>query len=155
MPDPLTWTKDSVTIAITSDLLISSGFQIRVIVTREVKDEEIRNGDERTILNTLSRIEATALIDTGANGSVLRPELAESLHLELITKRSIQGLDGSSHAARVSLPTIWLPNLHRENISLAWATPAGADVLLGRDFLKAFSLIYDGVAGTATIKSKP
>jgi hypothetical protein len=95
-----------------------------------------------------------ALIDTGASTSCIDAELAMHLQLPIIDQRQCAGIGGSipvnMHLAQVHAPSV--------SFTLYGAL-AGVDltvgdqkVLLGRDFLRNFRMIYDGPSGAVDLE---
>lgn len=110
-----------------------------------------------TIATPTSPETTWALIDTGAAESCIDSELAQRLGLPVIDKMIISGSNGS-HTHDVYLAHINIFGLEFSQfgrfagVHLAdGQQPHG--VLLGRTFLRAVMLIYDGIRGQITLSS--
>ena len=98
-----------------------------------------------------------ALVDTGATECCIDSLLAAQLQLPIVDRRPISGVHGS-HVASVHLAQVHVPSLK----FTMYGAFAGVDlvaggqlhqVLMGRTFLQAFTMIYEGRTGTVTISS--
>jgi predicted aspartyl protease len=98
-----------------------------------------------------------ALVDTGASESCIDNLLAAQLKLPIIDRRPISGVHGS-HETNMYLAQIYIPNL---NFSI-YGIFAGVDLkaggqihnaLIGRTFLRNFTMVYEGQTGTVTISN--
>lgn len=98
-----------------------------------------------------------ALVDTGATESCIDNLLAAALNLPIVDRRPISGIQGS-HVANVYLAHVFIPSL----AFTIWGSFAGVDLaaggqshsaLIGRTFLRAFTMIYEGRTGTVTISN--
>jgi Aspartyl protease len=96
-----------------------------------------------------------ALVDTGASESCIDAALAMSLNLPIIDQRTFGGISGS-HRANMHLAHIHIPSL----AFTIYGPFAGVGLqaggqhhqaLIGRTFLKAFTMIYEGRTGSVTI----
>jgi hypothetical protein len=96
-----------------------------------------------------------ALIDTGASASCIDAGLAIQLHLPIINRSTFAGVGGLHHF-NVHLAQIRSPELK----FTFYGAFAGVDlaaggqrhsVLIGRDFLSHFRMIYDGPSGVVTL----
>ncbi len=99
-----------------------------------------------------------ALVDTGANLNCIDSSLALQLKLPIVNRRSTSGVNGAKemniHVAQVYIPSLnWF----------IWGEFAGADlvaggqphhVIVGRGFLRRFSMTYDGITGTVILESQ-
>jgi hypothetical protein len=100
-------------------------------------------------------IQVPALVDTGAAESCIDNLVAAQLNLPIIDRRPIAGVHGAQtvniHMAQIFVPTLnfWI-----------YGTFAGVDLaaggqfhraLMGRTFLRNFTMIYEGRTGTVTI----
>jgi hypothetical protein len=95
-----------------------------------------------------------ALIDTGASISGIHLPILEQLSLlpiDFITLQGATGIDDKApvYPARVSFPGINLNDVPMSRVvgnQVRYQTPSGKNVimLLGRDLLKHFNLIYNG-----------
>lgn len=99
-----------------------------------------------------------ALVDTGATESCIDAELAESLKLPEISKQKIGGISGASvhpvHLAQIRVPTL-KANFYG-TLAAVDLKKAGLQqrVLLGRDFLSHFRMVYDGRTGHVFIENE-
>jgi len=97
-----------------------------------------------------------ALVDTGATESHIDEALAKSLGLPLVDKRSYAGTGGLRPA------DVYLAQIHIPNLSFTlYGEFAGVDLfgggqqhraLIGRTFLRNFTMIYEGITGTVTLR---
>ena len=98
-----------------------------------------------------------ALVDSGATESCIDSLLAVQLNLPVVDKRTVAGVHGA-HPVNVYLAQVRVPSL---NFTISGAF-AGVDLvaggqphkaLIGRTFLRRFTMIYEGRSGTVTISS--
>jgi predicted aspartyl protease len=98
-----------------------------------------------------------ALVDTGASQCCIDNLLAVQLGLPLIDKQPISGSNGK-HLANIYLAQIHIPTL---GFTITGSF-AGVDLeaggqrhkaLMGRTFLKNFTMIYEGKTGTVKISN--
>ena len=96
-----------------------------------------------------------ALVDTGASDSCIDSQLAVEIGLPIIDRRQVSGVHGA-FAVNVHLAQIYDANLdiilhgRFSGVHLA----AGGQphrALIGRDFLRNFSMLYEGRTGNVTI----
>ena len=96
-----------------------------------------------------------ALIDTGANHCFVSGRVADDLRLERFDTEDFRGAAGRFASPRY-LVYLRIPQLAtRASILLARLPDAdqiGRSVLLGRDFLQFYRLVYDGPTGDVTLK---
>ena len=99
-----------------------------------------------------------AVVDTGATISCIDTELALSLRLPLVGTQRFGGIDGLSdrpmHLAQIVVPDL---NYTIYGGFAAVDLIAGGQphaVLLGRSFLRAFRMIYDGRTGGVVIENE-
>ncbi len=94
----------------------------------------------------------SALVDTGASESCIDNLLAVTLKLPIVDRRFISGSAGS-HQVNVYLAQVHVPSL----AFIIYGAFAGVDLaaggqahsaLLGRLFLSAFTMVYEGRTGT-------
>jgi hypothetical protein len=98
-----------------------------------------------------------ALVDTGAGESCIDSILAAQLNLPIVDKRMVSGVHGAQevnmHLAQVRVPSLSI------NILGAFAAvhlAAGGQphrALIGRTFLRHFTMVYEGTTGTVAISS--
>ena len=97
----------------------------------------------------------SALIDTGANVNAIDLALAESMALTLAEQRNIAGIHGRQET-NLYLGQIYIPALdftiHGQlaGVSLS-ASGMPYEALLGRPFLRNFTMTYDGPTGLVTL----
>jgi predicted aspartyl protease len=98
-----------------------------------------------------------ALVDTGATESCIDNLLAAQLNLPVVDRRMVAGISGG-HMTNVYLAQIHVPTL----AFTVYGAFAGADLkaggqvhsaLIGRTFLRAFTMVYEGRTGTVTISN--
>jgi len=117
------------------------------------------SGDIRPIVVPVANItQVTALVDTGASESCIDDLLAAQLNLPVIDQRPVSGVGGAQQA-NIYLAQIHIPALNF-TIYGAFAgvhLAAGGqphNALIGRTFLNAFTMIYEGRTGTVIIRSE-
>jgi predicted aspartyl protease len=98
-----------------------------------------------------------ALVDTGAEQSCIDSLLASQLTLPIIDKKPISGIGGQMEA-NIYMAQVHVPSLAFTlyGIFVGVHLQAGGQwhkALLGRDFLRAFTTVYEGKTGTVTISS--
>ena len=98
-----------------------------------------------------------ALVDTGATESCIDSLLAAQLKLPVVDRRVVSGVHGSEEV-QVHLAQVLVPLLQCTIYGMFAGVhlQAGGQphhVLLGRTFLKAFRMVYEGDTGTVTISS--
>jgi predicted aspartyl protease len=98
-----------------------------------------------------------ALVDTGAGESCIDSELAAQLNLPVVDRRMVSGAHGSQevnmHLAQVRVPSL---NIVIYGAFAGVHLAAGGQfhkALIGRTFLDAFTMVYEGNTGTVTISS--
>jgi hypothetical protein len=98
-----------------------------------------------------------ALVDTGASESCIDNLLATALKLPIVDRRFISGSAGS-HQVNVYLAQVHIPSL----AFTIYGRFAGVDLvaggqahgaLIGRLFLSAFTMIYEGRTGTVILSN--
>jgi hypothetical protein len=102
------------------------------------------------------RIRATALIDSGASISGVKPSVAQRAGLSQTRSVGVSGVIGTEmrpvYTASVILPDY---DIHLDAMDLAGVEleQQGVDVLLGRDTMRHFTLVYEGRSGTFNLQS--
>jgi predicted aspartyl protease len=96
-----------------------------------------------------------ALVDTGATESCIDSLLAAQLNLPIVDKRVICGA-GGQHEVNMHLAQIYVPSLHFTVYGSFAAVHLAAGgqphrALLGRTFLAAMKMSYDGLTGDVTL----
>jgi predicted aspartyl protease len=99
-----------------------------------------------------------ALVDTGASESCIDALLAGQLNLPIVDKRTISGV-GGSHSVNIYLAQVHVPSLAFTIYGpFAGVNLAGGgqrhQALIGRTFLQAFTMVYEGPTGTVKL-SRP
>lgn len=100
-----------------------------------------------------------ALVDTGATESCIDTLLATQLGLPIVDRRPTSGAHGKKDV-NIYLAQIHIPTLNH-NIYGAFAGVdllAGGQIhkaLIGRTFLRSFTMIYEGRTGLVTLSSNP
>ena len=99
-----------------------------------------------------------ALIDTGAQASMIDDDLAKELGLAAIDKATILGVGGAKDDHSVYMANIIATQLDSHGFGRfvgAKLKEGGQyhEVLLGRDFLSQVVMIYDGIRAQVTIAS--
>ncbi len=103
-------------------------------------------------------VDVQALVDTGASECCIDSLLAAQLSLPIVDRRPVSGVGGqhivNMHMAQIFVPTLnfWIYGLFA-GVNLA----AGGQMhraLMGRTFLRNFTMIYEGRTGTVTITSE-
>ncbi len=98
-----------------------------------------------------------ALVDTGASECCIDNLLAAQLILPIVDRRAISGVHGS-HLVNIHLAQVHVPSLGCTMYG-AFASVdlvAGGQmhqVLMGRTFLQAFTMVYEGRTGTVMIST--
>ena len=96
-----------------------------------------------------------ALVDTGATLSCIDSVLAATLHLPIVDRESVSGVHGSQevnvHLAQIHIPSLDCVIIGRfHGIHLVQGNQPHL-ALLGRVFLRNFTMTYDGRAGSVKI----
>lgn len=94
------------------------------------------------------------LLDTGASLSCIDVEMADALGLPVVDRRLLTSVTGVTEGNPVYLARMHIPTLDR----VVHGTFAGVSlgslnlaVLLGRDFLARYRMVYDGPSGSVTL----
>ena len=96
-----------------------------------------------------------ALVDTGALESCIDSELALTLNLPIVDRQAVAGVHGrgdvNMHLAQIYVPALdWTVHGSFAGVYLrAGGTPHYA--LMGRTFLRHFTMVYDGKTGAVTL----
>lgn len=100
-------------------------------------------------------LQVHALVDTGATESCIDNVIGAQLNLPIVDRRPIAGI-GGQHIANIYMAQIYTPSLN----FWIYGTFAGVDLaaggqvhraLIGRTFLKHFTMLYEGRTGTVEI----
>lgn len=135
------------------DLLVGMGPTLFVRIGFDQTYDPVRDLSVRTPI--LPQQDLKALVDTGATESCIDGGLAMQLNLPIVDRRRVSGIHGAGevnvHLAHVFIPslafTIYGPFCAVDLVAGGQAHHA----LIGRTFLKAFTMIYDGRTGTVTL----
>ena len=97
----------------------------------------------------------SALIDTGASHSVIDGELAEQMGLPQIGVGKFAGVSGQDEGFKY-LATVAVPELNWVDQGVFLGVPLAEGqfdyrVLLGRNFLRHFALVYEGRNGVVIV----
>lgn len=96
-----------------------------------------------------------ALIDTGASVTSVDAKILESLGIKAVGQIPISTPSGSSqqglYSCQFSFPGTPIPVLPFVSVVGSILQPQGIVALIGRDLLRNFLLIYDGVHGSWTL----
>ncbi len=99
-----------------------------------------------------------ALVDTGASESCIDALVATQIGLPIVDRRPIAGVSGE-HMVNMYLAQIYVPAL----TFTIFGAFAGVDLLaggqahgalIGRTFLRHFTMVYEGRTGTVTIHNE-
>ena len=117
-------------------------------------DPDFSSGTQPNLPTT----EFHALVDTGASESCIDSAVAQSLGLPVVDRRKVAGVHGSDEV-NVHLAQIYVPRLGFTSYGQfagvhlhAGGQPHSA--LIGRTFLRSFTMIYDGNVGSVVL-SRP
>ncbi len=96
-----------------------------------------------------------ALVDTGATESCIDSALAANLDLPIVDRQNVAGVHGA-HEVNIHLAQIHVPDLKFTVSGLFAAVHLRAGgqphfALIGRTFLRAVKMTYDGVSGSVTL----
>jgi predicted aspartyl protease len=112
--------------------------------------EEVLKRDKQSIP---SSVEATAMIDTGATGTVIRAEIIEQLHLKPIGTTLISTPSSTDFRCYEYLMRILFPNNVVVETVIIAAPLRGQHIqcLIGRDILQNGVFIYTGYINAFTL----
>ncbi|HKV43592.1 MAG TPA: retroviral-like aspartic protease family protein [bacterium] len=98
-----------------------------------------------------------ALVDTGASECCIDSLLATQLNLPVVDRRKVSGAHGAQevnmHLAQVHVPTL---SFTMYGVFAGVHLAAGGQVhraLIGRTFLRHFTMSYEGRTGTVTLSN--
>ncbi len=127
-------------------LVYSNGALLSVQISQPLSVAERIQTKSRQTIN----IKFNALIDTGASITVISPSVAEQLNLVHTGFNQIASVHNVEkrpvYYGRVTFP--WGASVE---ISLVSCDLQGIDCLIGRDIIKNWVMIFDGVNGEITI----
>jgi len=100
-----------------------------------------------------------ALVDTGATESCIDALLAAQLNLPIVDQRQVSGI-GGQHVVNMHMAQVFAPYLNFWQYGLFAGVNLAAGgqqhrALIGRTFLRFFTMIYEGRNGTVTITNEP
>ena len=120
-----------------------------------ISDSILRSSQIKALRRWLPSRVFWGLVDTGAGESCIDDQLGIRLGLPIIDQRDIAGISGVKKA------NMYLAQIHIPSLSYTiYGSFAGVDlvgggqvhqVLVGRTFLSAFKMVYDGTTGDVTI----
>jgi Aspartyl protease len=98
-----------------------------------------------------------ALLDTGAVESCIDSDLAMRLNLPVVDRRRVSGVHGAKEV-NVHLAHIHIPSLNFTIYGAFCAVDLAAGgqhhrALIGRTFLRSFTMIYEGRTGNVTLSN--
>ena len=133
-----------------ADLLLRYGPTLTV---RIGFDPTYRSGSER--IPNLHENGHPALVDTGATLSCIDSALAAVLQLPVVDREPVSGVHGSEevnvHLAQIHVPVLnWVIVGRFHGVHLTTGNQPHL-ALLGRRFLRDFTMSYDGSSGSVTI----
>lgn len=103
----------------------------------------------------LPSTEFHALVDTGALSSCIDSTVAAALQLPIVDKQKVAGVHGSAdvnvHLAQIYVPALDLTTHGRFSGVHLHAGGQPHSALIGRTFLRYFTMIYDGGTGSVTL----
>ena len=105
----------------------------------------------------LAEAQVQALVDTGAIGTCIDSALAAQLGLPVVNRTYIAGVGGVIEV-NVHLAQIYVPSLDRIHIGTFPGVHLSGSgqphaVLIGRDFLRHYTMTYEGRTGAVTISN--
>ncbi len=130
------------------DLLVQLGPTLRVDIGLKSRSRPNQPPD-------LSKKDIKALIDTGAGSDCIDDDLAKSLKLPITDEGEISGVGGRHHAY-IYTARLYIPSLKQ----LLFQPFTGVKlqqgdqwhgVILGRSFLRRYTLVYNGRDGSVLI----
>lgn len=87
-------------------------------------------------INPSERLKFTALWDTGATNSLIRPEVTQALHLLSISMTTISTPTSKNEPSHIYLVNIYLPNhVSILKVNVVEGIPGGCDMLIGMDII--------------------
>lgn len=100
-----------------------------------------------------------ALIDTGAFGDCIDDDLARALGLPITDEGEVSGIGGRHHAfiytARLYVPALEKLLFQRFTGVKLQQGDQWRGVILGRPFLRLYTLVYNGQDGSVTVQEPP
>lgn len=103
----------------------------------------------------LPSTEFHALVDTGALESCIDSGVASTLGLPIVDRQKVAGVHGSAdvnvHLAQIYVPALELTTFGRFSGVHLRAGGQPHSALIGRTFLRAFTMIYNGGTGSVIL----
>lgn len=98
-----------------------------------------------------------ALVDTGAQETALDAELAHSLNLPILERRQIAGASGlfesTVYSAQIYIPELDFTIVGPFDSANLAASGQPYSALIGRTFLRHFSMAYEGRTGSVIVNN--
>ena len=96
----------------------------------------------------VERVELPALVDTGADTTLIPIGIARALRLPLVDRTSLQGIGPKLYPAGVHAAVVRIGRFR----ALVRLTAFGDEALIGRDLLERLVLVLDGPALTLGVR---
>jgi Aspartyl protease len=113
------------------------------------------NPQTPSLLPDLPQNDLPALVDTGALESCIDSALAMSLNLPVVDRRLISGAHGAKevnvHLAHIHIPTLFFTVYGAFCAVDLQAGGQTHQALIGRTFLRNFTMTYEGRSGTVAL----
>lgn len=97
-----------------------------------------------------SEVTAIALLDSGADGSIILYELLSTIGAKFVRTHRMIGITGASTMVDLYMVQVQIGDFTLYGVK-AVASRMGAEVILGRDVLNHLIIMLDGIAGTTEI----
>lgn len=94
---------------------------------------------------TIASQETVALVDTGADATMIPIDLLRSVGARYVQQRQMRGIVGEAITVNLYLTAVHVDDLIVHGIR-AVAVPAGAEAILGRDVLNQWEVTLNGPA---------
>ena len=94
---------------------------------------------------TLEPVECVAMIDSGADATMLPLDLLQSINAEKMQLQNMRGVTGNPVLVRLYLVSVTIGEIVVTGIK-AIGTPAGSECIIGRDVLNQLQVTLDGFA---------
>lgn len=105
--------------------------------------------------DTALRVEnLPALVDSGADQSVVPDRVILALRLDGLDLINVQGYDGSTRALPIYLIRLQVRDLPPVEVEVIGGTDS-TDAILGRDVLNRYTIVLNGPAGRLTVSDDP
>jgi predicted aspartyl protease len=96
----------------------------------------------------IERVELAALVDTGADSTLVPSALARALGLPRIDRASLRGIGPRLYAAPVHAAVVRIGRFR----ALVRVIAFGDEALVGRDLLERLALVLDGPASACEVR---